>query len=88
MAHGHLTSKNVFVNLSDMKIQIGDFGMTSLKKFCKLFNNYEMLNNCSAPEVWEKHFNGPTSNEYREKKSKDKNAGDVSFNSESMKNTK
>ena len=75
-----MTSKNIFVNPSDMKIQIGDFGMTSLKKFCKLFNGYELLNNFSAPELWEKHFNGPFS---------DKNGpGDISFNSESVKNPK
>ena len=55
-AHSHLSSKNIFVNLRDMEVQIGDFGLFTLKKFCKLFNNYQMLNKWSAPEIWEKHY--------------------------------
>ena len=34
--------------------------MQSLKKFCKLFHGYEMLNNWSAPEAWEAQFPGTT----------------------------
>lgn len=52
-AHGHISSKNIFVNLRDMEVQIGDFGLFTLKKFCKLFHNYQMVNKWSAPEVWE-----------------------------------
>lgn len=43
-----------------MQVQIGDFGMPALKKFCKLFNGYEILNVYSAPEIWEKLYNGMT----------------------------
>ena len=56
-AHSHLTSKNIFVNVSDMDVQIGDYGLFTLKKFCKLFNGYSnMLSKWSAPEIWEKHY--------------------------------
>ena len=59
-AHSHLTSKNIFVRMSDLHVQIGDYGMHSLKKFCKLFHGYETLNNWSAPEVWESQYPGGT----------------------------
>jgi len=62
IAHSHLSTKNIFVNIADMQVQIGDFGMPALKKFCKLFNGYEMLNVYSAPEIWEKLYNGMTQN--------------------------
>ena len=39
-----------------MRLQIGDYGMSSLKKFCKIFNGYDVLTPYSAPEVWGKHF--------------------------------
>lgn len=52
-AHGHLHSHNIFVNLRDMQVLIGDYGLYSLKKFCKIFQEYNMANNSSAPEVWE-----------------------------------
>jgi 5-methylthioribose kinase len=52
-AHGHLHSKNIFVNLRDMQVLIGDYGLYSLKKFMKIFEDYEMINNYSPPEVWE-----------------------------------
>lgn len=55
-AHSHLTSKNIFVNLSDMHVLIGDFGLFALKKFCKIFHGYNMVNNWSAPEIWESHY--------------------------------
>ena len=41
-----------------MEVQIGDFGLFTLKKFCKLFHGYDMLNNWSAPEIWESHYQG------------------------------
>ena len=56
-SHGHLTSKNIFVDLIEMKVKIADFGCPTLKKFCKLFHQYEMLTNWSAPEVWETQYN-------------------------------
>lgn len=56
LAHGHISSKNIFVNLRDMEVQVGDFGLFTLKKFCKLFHNYQMVNQWSAPEVWESLF--------------------------------
>jgi len=46
--------------MSDLHVQIGDYGMHSLKKFCKLFHGYETLNNWSAPEVWESQYPGGT----------------------------
>lgn len=52
-AHSHLSAHNIFVDMRDMHICIADYGMFALKKFCKLFNNYEMVNNWSAPEIWE-----------------------------------
>lgn len=44
--------------MTDLQVQIGDYGMQSLKKFCKLFHGYEMLNNWSAPEIFESQFPG------------------------------
>jgi len=44
--------------MTDLQVQISDYGMHSLKKFCKLFHGYEMLNNWSAPEVWEAQYPG------------------------------
>ena len=60
VAHAHLTSKNVFVDLSKkgLKIQIGDYGMQTLKKFCKIFKQYSMLSKWSAPEIWSTQFSG------------------------------
>lgn len=58
-AHSHLSSKNIFVNIRDMEVQIGDFGLSTLKKFCKLFHDYSMLSHWSAPEVWECHYQQP-----------------------------
>lgn len=34
---------------------IADYGMRSLKKFCKLFNKYSNTNFWSAPEIWGDH---------------------------------
>lgn len=36
-----------------MKVYLADYGMRSLKKFCKLFANYSNVNNWSPPEVWD-----------------------------------
>ena len=60
-AHGHLTSKNIFVNPNTWAVQIGDYGMYSLKKFCKVFHGYDMLTKWSAPEVWEVQYQGTDS---------------------------
>lgn len=57
-SHSHLTSKNIFVNMSDMEVQIGDYGLECLKKYCKYFQYYDMLSNYSAPEIWEQSFPG------------------------------
>ena len=59
-AHSHLCSKNIFVSsgsdVLNWDVLIADFGLQRLKSFCKLFNGYSnMLNNWSAPEIWEKH---------------------------------
>ena len=43
-----------------MHVQIGDFAMFKLKTFCKLFHEYNMLTNYSAPEIWEKHYSPTT----------------------------
>ena len=56
LAHSHITSKNVFVNLTDFSVEIGDFGLPSLKKYCKLFHNYINFSNWSAPEIWQAQF--------------------------------
>lgn len=61
LAHSHLTSKNIFINLSDMQVFIGDYGLYGLKKFCKLFHGYDMLSNYCAPEVWMSQFKGKRS---------------------------
>ena len=58
IAHGHLTSRNIFVDLKTMKVLIGDYGMQTLKKFCKMFNGYSMLSNWSAPEIWSSQYPG------------------------------
>ena len=60
ISHAHITTKNIFVNLRDMQIQVGDFGLFKLKQFCKLFHGYNMLTNYSAPEIWERHYNPTT----------------------------
>ena len=36
-SHAHLTTKNIFVNMTDMEVQIGDYGLECLKKYCKFF---------------------------------------------------
>jgi len=51
-AHTHLSTKNILVSPSDFKIFIADYGLRSLKKFCKLFAKYHQHNAWSAPEVW------------------------------------
>ena len=51
-AHGHISSRNILLNPSDFHIYIADFGLKSLKKFCKLFLKYQNHNQWSAPEVW------------------------------------
>ncbi|CDW81984.1 protein kinase [Stylonychia lemnae] len=52
-AHSHLSSKNILLNPSDFNIYIADYGLKSLKKFCKLFSRYQNHNPWSAPEVWQ-----------------------------------
>lgn len=44
--------------MSDMEVQIGDYGLECLKKYCKYFQYYDMLSNNSAPEIWEQSFPG------------------------------
>jgi len=44
--------------MSDMDVQIGDYGHECLKKYAKYFQYYDMLSNYSAPEVWEQSFPG------------------------------
>ena len=50
-AHSHLSSKNVMLSPSDLQLLIADYGLCSLKKFCKLFIQYNGANAWSAPEV-------------------------------------
>ena len=52
-AHGHLHPGNVFLDESG-GIVIGDYGLESLKKMCRIFNGYSTLSNYSPPELWEK----------------------------------
>ena len=52
-AHSHLSSENIFNNIEDLNVYIGDYGFQSLKKFCRLFQGYETLNVYSAPEIWD-----------------------------------
>jgi serine/threonine protein kinase len=40
------------LNPSDFKVFIADYGLKSLKKFCKLFLKYTNHNQWSPPEVW------------------------------------
>lgn len=51
-AHTHLSSKNILLNPSDFNIFIADYGLKSLKKFCKLFSRYQNYNAWSPPEIW------------------------------------
>ncbi len=51
-AHSHLSSKNIMLNPSDFHVFIADYGLTSLKKFSKLFSRYNNCNAWSPPEVW------------------------------------
>lgn len=51
-AHSHLSSKNILMNPSDFQIYIADYGLKSLKKFCKLFLRYQSHNAWSCPEIW------------------------------------
>jgi serine/threonine protein kinase len=37
---------------SDLELLISDYGLCSLKKFCKLFIQYNAVNAWSAPEIW------------------------------------
>ncbi|TNV83600.1 hypothetical protein FGO68_gene15796 [Halteria grandinella] len=52
-AHGHLTPHNILLNPIDLSICIGDYGLRSLKKYCKLFHGYRNRSEWSAPEVWQ-----------------------------------
>lgn len=47
-----MSSKNIMLNPSDFHIFIADYGLTSLKKFSKLFARYQNYNSWSPPEVW------------------------------------
>jgi serine/threonine protein kinase len=40
------------INTIDMSVQLADYGLKSLKKYCKLFEQYNSLNSYSAPETW------------------------------------
>ena len=51
-AHAHLSSYNIMINPSDFKVYIADYGLHSLKKYCKLFIKYANLNSWSPPEMW------------------------------------
>ncbi len=51
-AHSHLSSRNVMLSPSDLQLLISDYGLCSLKKFCKLFIQYTSVNAWSAPELW------------------------------------
>ena len=42
----------------DMEVQIGDYGLECLKKYCKYFQSYDMLSEYSAPEIWDESFPG------------------------------
>jgi len=44
--------------MTDMEVQIGDYGLECLKKYCKYFQYYDMLSNYSSPEVWEESYPG------------------------------
>jgi hypothetical protein len=33
-------------------VQLGDFGFEALKKYYKIFYEYEILSKWSAPEIW------------------------------------
>ena len=48
-----------------MQVQIGDYGFTTLKKYCKMFHNYDQLSNWSAPEIWETQYVPDKSNQSR-----------------------
>jgi serine/threonine protein kinase len=51
-AHTHLSSHNIMLNPSDFSVYIADYGLKTLKKFCKVFLKYNSHNVWSAPEVW------------------------------------
>lgn len=51
-SHTHLCSRNILLNPSDFSIYIADYGLKSLKKFCKLFAGYANHNYWSCPEIW------------------------------------
>ena len=40
---------------------IADYGLNTLKKYCKIFSDYQNYNNYSSPEIWEKYFNNQPS---------------------------
>ena len=40
-----------------MELLISDYGLRSLKKFCKLFIQYNAVNAWSAPEIWSAESN-------------------------------
>ena len=42
----------------DMEVQIGDYGLECLKKYCKYFQCYDMISEFSAPEIWEESYPG------------------------------
>jgi serine/threonine protein kinase len=37
----------------DLKVYLADYGLSSLKKYCKVFSNYSNINNWSPPEIWD-----------------------------------
>ena len=41
------------MNPSDFQIFLADYGLKSLKKFCKLFLRYQNHNAWSSPEIWQ-----------------------------------
>ena len=57
MAHGHLSSRNIFIekivqeNQIWHKIKIGDLGDLSIRQSAKIFLDYDIRNTWSSPEV-------------------------------------